>query len=215
LGPTPPAAGAWIAPEGGQEIVTSAVGERDELTFYESSAYWEVPFAANVALVASPWVEQNYDTIDGWRGEAVLGLKRAVFRRGETVMAVQAGALWVSHPPLGCSEGGAELRWLGGRAFDDGAAFLNLEAAGRALEGGCEGGRVDLTVGYRANDRWMGMAQLFFDAPGEAQETLKAQLTLVRFGDEGAGVQLGLRGRIDGGAEEAALVLGFWGRPGE
>lgn len=195
--------------------MTSAVGERDELTFYESSAYWEIPFAGDTALVAAPWVEQNYDTLDGWRGEAVLGVKRAVFRRGDTVMAVQAGALWISHPPLGCSEGGAELRWLGGRAFADGAGFMNLEAAGRALEGGCEGARLDLTLGYRSGERWMGMAQVFLDAPGYGEDTLKAQLTLVRFGDEGRGVQLGLRGRIDGGGGEPALVLGFWGRPGE
>lgn len=214
LAPAPAAAGAWIAPEGGQQITTTVVGERDDLNFYESSAYWEVPVVADTSVVATPWVEQNYDTADGWRAEATLGAKRTLFRRGETVMALQAGALWISHPPLGCSEGGAEVRWLGGRAFGE-DAFLNLEAAARTLEGGCAGARADVTVGYRPRENWLSMAQVFFDAPGEGEETLKLQLTLVRFGDEGGGFQIGLRGRVDGGPQEAALVLGFWGRPGD
>lgn len=111
--PTPALAGAWIAPEGGQEIWTNVAGERDEATFFETSAYWETPIGANTSFVAAPWFEQNGDTFDGWRGEATLGAKQAILRSGEAVLALQAGALWVSHPNEGCSEGGAEFRALG------------------------------------------------------------------------------------------------------
>jgi hypothetical protein len=215
LTPTPAFAGAWVAPEGGQEIWTSVAGERDEVSFYESSAYWEIPIGAEDSVVAAPWFEQNYDTLDGWRGEATLGVKHAFFRGDMSVMAVQAGALWISHPNVdNCSEGGAELRWLGGRSFSHGG-FLNFEAATRALEGGCEGERLDLTAGFRPRENWLAMGQIFLDAPREGEETVKAQLTLVRFGESGRGIQIGLRTRIDGGPQEPALVIGLWGRPGD
>jgi hypothetical protein len=35
----PAQAGAWIAAEGGQEVWSNVVGERNELRFYETSAY--------------------------------------------------------------------------------------------------------------------------------------------------------------------------------
>lgn len=120
MAPAPAAAGAWIAPVGGQEIWTNVAGERNETSYYESSTYWEIPLEDQTSFVAAPWLEQNYDTIDGWRAEAVVGVKRAVLRRDDFVMALQAGALWVSHPPDDdCGEGGAELRWLAGRSFGD------------------------------------------------------------------------------------------------
>jgi hypothetical protein len=144
----------------------------------------------------------------------VVGVKRAIFRDESTVMALQAGAFWMSHPSEGCGEGGAEFRWLGGRSVGE-TGFINLEAATRLLEGGCEGERVDLTLGYRPARNWLGMAQLFFEAPREGEESLKAQITLVRFGESGRGIQLGVRTRLDGGAQEPALVLGLWGRPGD
>jgi hypothetical protein len=210
LAPAPANAGAWIAPEKGQEIWTNVAGERDELYFFESSAYLEAPLGERTSFIAAPWYEQNYDTQDGWRAEAVVGLKRAIFRSEDTVMALQVGALWLSHPNAECSEGGAELRWLGGHSFDNGA-FLNLEAATRALSGGCAGERLDLTGGTRFGDHWLALGQVFLDAPQDGEDTVKAQVSLVRFGENGRGIQLGLRARVDGGAPEPALVLGFWG----
>lgn len=189
--------------------MTNVAGARDEVYFYEGSAYWETPLGESSSFVASPWYEQNYDTADGWRAEAVVGVKRTVFRSDDTVMAVQASALWMSHPGDACGEGGVEVRWLGGRSFDNGA-FVNVEAAGRALEGGCGGERLDLTGGARFGGSWLALGQVFLDAAHEGEETVRAQISLVRFGDNGRGVQLGLRARIDGGAEEPALVLGFW-----
>lgn len=213
--PAPASAGAWIAPEGGQEIWSNVAGQRDELNFYETSAYWEAPLGADTSFVAAPWVEQNYDTLDGWRAEAVVGLKRAVFRSERSVLAVEAGALWISHPENeACSEGGGELRVLGGRSFGE-SGFLNLEVATRTLSGGCADERMDLTAGYRPAENWLAMGQLFFDAPRGGEETVKAQFTLVRFGESGRGLQFGVRARVDGGELEPALVIGLWGRPGD
>jgi hypothetical protein len=210
LTPAPASAGAWIAPENGQEIWTNVAGTRDDLYFFESSAYWEAPFGERTSFVAAPWIEQNYDTLDGWRAEAAAGVKHTLFRDEDTVMAVQASALWISHPSSECSEGGGELRWLGGRSFENGA-FLNVEAATRALSGGCGGERVDVTGGVRFARQWLGLGQVFLDAPQDGEESVKLQLSLVRFGENGRGIQLGVRARLDGGTEEPALVLGFWG----
>lgn len=200
---------------GGQEIITNGLGERTETLVYETGTYWEVPFeSGDVSLVATPWVESNSDTWDGWRAEATLGLKRVLYRDDHNVVAIQAGALWISHPSADCEEGGAELRFLGGRSLGE-TGFVNIETAARVLSGGCEGGRVDITTGYRPRENWLALGQLFLDAPVEGDDTVRAQLSLVRFGDEGDGVQLGVRARVDGGDPEPMLVLGFWGRPGD
>lgn len=205
----PAQAGAWLAPEGGQQIWSGAAGARDEVFFFEGSGYLEQPFARRTSLIVAPWYEQNYDTLEGWRAEAVVGVKRVVFRDERAVLALQAGALWMSHPSIECSEGGGEVRVLGGQAFASGA-FLNIEAASRVLSGGCGAERVDVTAGTRLASNWLALGQLFLDAPHDGEETVKAQLSLVRFFANGAGIQLGVRARVDGGAEEPALVLGFW-----
>lgn len=213
MAPAPAVASAWIVPADGQEIWTNVAGMRDDIYFFESSAYLEAPVSESTSVMIAPWYEQNYDTLEGWRGEAVMGVKHTIFRDDNTVMALQAGALWISHPSSECSEGGGELRWLGGQSYQNGL-FLNIEAATRALSGGCGGERVDVTIGVRFARNWLALAQVFMDAPHEGEETVKAQLSLVRFAENGRGIQLGLRTRLDGGAEEPALVLGFWGPAG-
>ena len=213
MAPAPAFAGAWVAPEGGQEIWTSVAGEREGLSFFESSVYWEVPLREQTSVVVAPWVEQNVDTLDGWRAEASVGLKQALFRHDNMVVAVQAGAVWKSHPDLFCEEAGGELRLLGGTSFSAfGGGFVNVEAATRMFGGGCDSERVDLTLGYSPRANWLTMAQVFLDAPRDGDEMVRAQLTVVYFRRNGSGVQVGLRSRVDGGAEEAALVLGWWGR---
>lgn len=208
-------AGAWIAPEEGQEIWTNVAGQRGGVSFFESSAYWEIPLREDVAAVAAPWVEQGYDVgEDGWRAEATLAAKKSLFRGERSAMALQGGAVWTSLPTDGCGEGGAELRGLYGRSLgEDG--FLNLEVAARAFEGGCGGQRLDLTYGRHVGERWMALGQIFMDADRSGDEALKAQFTLVRFGEAGKAIQFGLRGRIDDGFAEPALVIGLWGRPGQ
>ncbi|MEZ5962051.1 MAG: hypothetical protein R3C30_16755 [Hyphomonadaceae bacterium] len=215
MAPAPAAAGAWVAPEGGQWITSTVLGEREDETYYsEASAYLEVPVRPDTSFVVAPWVESNQYAENLWRAEAVAGVKHAFYRSDDNVLAIQAGALWVSHPDEGCSEGGAEVRFLGGHSASEGRMFFNVEAAGRALSGGCEGGRLDLTAGYRPGDNWLAMGQIFLDTPVEGDDTVKAQLTVVRFGRTGRGIQVGVRARIDGGALEPALVIGLWGRPG-
>lgn len=214
MAPAPAAAGAWVAPEGGQWITTSAVGERSDETLYtEGSVYYETPLRPDTSLVFAPWVESNHLTPDGWRAEATFGAKHAFYRSEDNVLAIQAGALWVSNPDEGCSEGGAEVRFLGGRSLGEGRAFVNVEAAARTLSGGCEGGRMELTAGYRPTENWLAMGQVFLDSPVRGDDTLKAQFTVVRFGRSGRGIQVGLRARIDGGEPEPALVIGLWDRP--
>lgn len=213
--PAPALAGAWLAPEGGTEIWSNAAGQRDELSYFESSAYIEAPVGEDWGVVATPWLQQNYDTEDGWRGEATLGVKRVWAMEGGA-LALQAGALWWSHPEQGCSEGGIEVRALAGRDFD-GGVFVNAEAAASTLEGGCSGERFDLTLGQHWGERWMGMAQVFVDGRTgqDYEQNTKLQLSLVHFGNDGGGLQLGLRVRVDGDDPEPALLLGVWGRPGD
>ena len=214
--PAPAAAGAWVAPEGGQWITSTVLGVREDETIYsEGSAYGEVPLNPDTSFVVTPWVESNQYAENAWRAEAVIGVKHAFYRSDDNVLAVQAGALWISHPDEGCGEGGAEVRFLGGRSAGEGRMFFNVEAAARTLSGGCEGGRIDLTAGYRPAENWLAMGQVFLDAPVEGDETVKAQITVVRFGRSGRGIQVGIRARIDGGAPEPALVIGLWGRPGD
>lgn len=205
-------AGAWPAPEEGQEIVTSTAGKRDGYTTFESSAYWEAPLNPQTSVVIAPWSESAGDLESGWRGEAVVGVKRAIFRDDRNVMALQVGAYWRSDPPGDCGEGGVEARWLGGRSVGA-SGFINLELAARVLDEGCPAGRLNLSAGYRPAERWLAMGEIFYDAPREGSESLKLQVSLVRFGDDGRGMQFGVRTRLDGRAE-TALVLAMWGRPG-
>lgn len=209
--PLPAYAGAWVAPEGGQEIWTSVVGQREGVSFFESSGYIEAPVGERTSFVITPWMEQNGDSYEGWRGEATVAAKRAIHRSEGGVVALQAGALWVSHPWGKCGEGGVEVRALAGRNIGR-TGFANVEAATRALEGGCESERLDLTIGYRPGQNWLAMGQVFVDMPRAGDETVRTQFTLVNFRPSGRAIQFGLRTRIDGGAQEAAFVLGLWGR---
>jgi len=215
LTPLPAHAGAWIAPEGGQEIWTNVVGQREGLTFYESSGYYEAPVTESTSAVFAPWYENSYSSAEPWRAEALVGAKHVVHRsEGGTVVALQGSAFWTSAPEGDCGEGGAEVRPLAGRGFGQ-TGFVNVEAATRALDGGCESQRLDITVGYRPGENWLAMGQMFADVPLEGEGAIRAQLTLVYFRPSGRGIQIGLRARVDGGGEEAALVIGLWGRPGD
>lgn len=118
--------------------------------------------------------------------------------------------VWNSDPLAECAEAQAEVRWLGGRAIGQ-RSFANIEAAERAGDEGCGGERLDLTLGHRFEENWLGMAQVFVDAPRLGESSVKAQISLVHFGDTGRGLQVGLRARVDGESLEPALVLGFWG----
>lgn len=208
-------AGAWIAPKGGQTIINVAAGQRGDAAVYETSSYFEGSDDGRLSWIANAWSEYAQDNPEGTRAEIMLGAKYPILRTDTSAMAVQAGAIWLTNPREGCSEGGAELRWLGGMNLPR-RTFANLELAGRALDGGeeCIGSRVDLTLGYQPNDRWLALGQVFVDAPLDGEESVKAQFSLIRFRPDGRrGIQVGLRVRLDGGEPEPALVLGLWRRP--
>lgn len=218
LSPAYAHAGAWIAPEHGQSIDNAAVTSREDGAVYEVSAYIEVPIAARISTVATGWGEwAAADATAGSRSEATLAVKYAILRTEHAAMAVQAGAIWNINPNEGCSEGGAEVRWLGGMNLPN-RSFANLEIAARGLEGGadCLGSRMELSLGRQFNSRWLGMGQAFVDSPLDGDDSVKVQASLVRFGADGRrGIQFGIRARLDGGAPEPALVLGLWRRLGD
>lgn len=210
--PSDAQAAAWtLATE--QQIQSFAAG-RDDYGYGvgETSFYFENAINPESAIVASTWAESTTG-YDGpvWRGEASLALKRSVDIEGPQVSAIQAGVVWRSDLE-DCSEAGVEVRWLGGTTLAGGAlgAFANVEAAVRAHDGGCGGLRYDLTMGFRPQDNWLALAQVFSDAPEAGDGSLKAQLSLVRFDHNWEGVQLGLRAPIDGGEGPVMLVLGLW-----
>lgn len=205
-----------MAPPEGQAIWSSAAGRRDDMTFLESAGYVELIVDERTALVAAPWAEQRQvadetgAVTEEWRAEVSVGLKRELVRGDRGVISAQASAVWQSEPDAGCGEGGAELRLMGGMALSQ-ASFLNIEAAGRTLEGGCSGSRAEITAGYRPGERWLALGQIYLDARREGEETVKAQLSLVHFDRKRRGVQVGLRARLDDGDPEPALVVSFWG----
>lgn len=217
LAPAPAAASAWIAPEG-QLIWNEFAGARDERLYLESSAYLEAPTSRDFAFVASGWAGSDDPIGTGWdglRGEAALGVKKAVAEGPRHALAVQATAVWRSDAEAGCSEVGAEARFMGGTSFGEGRGFVNLEAGVRSFGGGCTTGRYELAVGYRPTPRLMTLAQIYADDT-TGDEAVRAQLSLVRFGeDERIGFQIGVRARVDGEDAEPALVLGLWMRRGD
>ena len=211
----PARAGAWIAPEGGQEITTFTYGETEFGSVSESDYFREQPLGSRWALVLHPWVEYGADEFgETVRAEAFAGLKRALHRGSRMATAVQAGVAWRSDPPDGCDEGGGEVRALAGASWTH--AFLNAEAAAQAFSGGCGRQRFEITGGFRPTQRWMALGQAFVEAGGAGDETIQLQASVVRFGADGRrGLQLGVRTRLE--AEEASplLVLGWWDRPGD
>jgi hypothetical protein len=187
----------------------------DEVVFLENSIYFEQPVHERVSVVATPWVEQGADVgEEGWRAEVGVALKTAIFRDEHTALAIQGGVVWNSWPNFGCAETGAELRFLAGRSFGQ-SAFINAEYGRRVFEGDCGADRAEVTLGYRPNDGTLVLGQVFYDAALRGDETVKAQISLVRFGVGGRGIQIGLRARIDDGLTEPALVVAYWGRPGD
>jgi len=210
-------AGAWMAPPEGQSIWSQAVGERGGENFYESSLYWEAPTDnSRMAWTGSTWVGQHADNAPGedkWRGEASFALKTELAKTDHASAAAQVGAIWRSDPADGCGEGGIEARAMAGRSFDrDGRTFANAEIAARAHAGGCASTRIDLSAGFRPDNDWLAIGQVFSSEPRGGDMAVHAQVSLVRFDRGGRGLQIGLRTRLDGDEPETALVIGLWGR---
>lgn len=192
---------------------------RDEVYYGETAAFLEIPASPQSSIVLSTWLQNGAGAGPrDWLADTSLGWKRALVRTDDSAMAVQVSAVWSTEPGDQCSEGGAEARWMGGRNFgEDGRTFVNLEVAGRAMVGGCESARLDLTAGYKPNAHWLGMAQIFTHDTAWSEDgrdsTVQAQLSLVRFTSETRGFQIGVRARLDGEDAGPMLVFGFWGQP--
>ena len=132
--------------------------------------------------------------------------KAVVWRDGGAVAAAQAGLFWSDAPAVGCEAVGAEVRGLAG--FGEGPWFFNLEAAYRDA-GDCQATRWDATLGWRPAENWLTLAQLFLHRDDYGQLSRTLQLSLVRFSDDGSGVQVGLRLPEDPAGLQ--LVIGLWG----
>ncbi|MES1156169.1 MAG: hypothetical protein ABUL73_00195 [Alphaproteobacteria bacterium] len=205
-----------MAPPHGQVIATNVEGEGHAGLFSEVSLYAETPIhrSTNFSVVAAPWTGQDPTSSQReWRGEATLSIKAAVLRTRMSAVSVQAGLAWRSDPKAGCGETGAEVRFLGGSSFGrHGRSFFNVEAAALSSGAHCSVGRFDLTAGYHASERWMGMAQVFTEGRRGSDKVLLGQVSLVRMQSESRGIQFGVRARLDDGEREPALVIAFWRR---
>lgn len=207
-------AGAWVAPEGGQEIVAFTLGERDAFAVSETDVYLEQPFSRRFSFVAQPRFSYSEETAEEpFQADVSAGVKAQLFRGPiasgvAAAAAVQASAVWRNEPEeISCGEGGGEVRALAGISTP--RSFYNVEAAFRLQSGGCARQRLEATAGYRPNDRWLALGNTFLEATATGENSVKAQASLVRFG-RGGGLQIGLRFRLDGDRREPALVLGWW-----
>ncbi|MBL8551202.1 MAG: hypothetical protein JNJ73_14540 [Hyphomonadaceae bacterium] len=211
MAPGTATAGAWIAPEGGQSIFTMTYRETETTRVAEGDLYLEYPVHRRWSLVAHPRFETGAASESGWRGDAEVGAKAAIAQGRNTVAALQAGALWRSEREGECGAAGGEVRALAGAGsgLGGGSGFVNAEAALRVYGGGCQRQRYELTAGYRPSDSWLALGQTSIEADRDGEAVVKAQTSIVRFFG-GAGLQLGVRVRLDGEEREPALVLGLW-----
>ena len=212
-------ASAWRAPDGGQQIRTIVGGVSDAASFYESEVYFEHPVTNRIDAVIVPRAETIAAFADDGsgeltqtvRGEISAGPKFCLHEGESTALSVQTGLVWHAAPSGGRGETGAEARLLAGASR--GAAFGDAELAYRS-GGACQEGRLDLTAGWRAADRWMGLDQTFLEIGPGRSPVVKLQMSLVRFNEAGAGLQVGVRVRADPeGNGERALVVGWWRSP--
>jgi hypothetical protein len=202
----PAAAGAWLTD---QTIITQVVGEDEGGVFAETQMLLEAPLSSRTAFVARPSAAGDAGGLA--EGEVEAGLKQALLRSDNAIVSVQATALWRDNRNLGCEGSGGELRGMGGLGFADGRGFVNVEVAGRAVEGGCRVRRLEAAAGWRPNPRWLGLAEGFFYGDNDRDPGLKAQMSVVRMGRGGRGLQVGVRVNLDDGGDAApALVLGLW-----
>jgi hypothetical protein len=114
----PAHAGAWIAPDGGQQILTLSAAERD----LGAEAYVEAPLNERLALLGVA------RSLDG-AVNAEVSVKTAIWRGSDSAGAAQFGALYEDVAELDCDRFGTEARGLSG--WSAGGWFFNLELAHR------------------------------------------------------------------------------------
>lgn len=201
-------AGAWVTAGEDRSITTFGYSQTDGIGTLESDVYTEKTLTSRLALVGHTFYAQ--DGLGAERDEADLGIKVLGYRTDRIALAVQGAATWRSEVETGCPDLGGELRVLAGRASRSGRTFLNGEAAYRYANG-CTHVRYEATAGWRPNERWLGLGQVFVDDDLRFGETIKAQASLVRFSAKGRGLQISARFRVqDGDVIEPTIILGYW-----
>jgi hypothetical protein len=216
-------ASAWRAPEESLTVFSSISGEREDGSFSEMNFYWEDRLTARFDGVLNVHVQldEKFEPAPGPgvqaayvepSGEVFVGGKMTLRDRPDTVVSAQVGLLGVGGLKDDCGDAGAEARLLAGAARGD--FFVDAQGAYRVRAGGCPTSKLDITVGWEPDERWMGLAQTFVDVDPRYDPVVKLQLSLVRFSKKGKGVQVGVRVRADeAGKDERALVVSWWRAP--
>jgi hypothetical protein len=209
--PTTAHAGAWTADN--QTISSISYGDRDTGSFAEADLFHERRVAERWSLIAQSHhdIAPDYGS-SGWRGDALIGGKWAMWRPANGAVALQAGGNWTYEPTAACEGLGGEVRALAGRSW--GALFVNAEGAYRIRSAGCEHGRFDLTAGWRPAGDWLFLGQAFvhrdLSLGDRGKQIEKIQLSATRLTAAGHGLQVGLRRGLGAARDEMALTIGWW-----
>ncbi len=202
-------AGAWMNKD---QMITSVVAGAERGAPVEGDAYWERQFGDRFGAVARAYVVSRPDYAASFgqnAGQASVSAKWSLYEGAAGAAAMELGANYSSEADPVCSGWGGQLRALTGKGF--GPAFVSVEAAYLAQRPDCIHGKLDLAAGWRPDEKWLTMGQVFLDRRYGEGHVAKAQLLLVRLFGARTGFQLGVRSRIDnGGAGETALLLGLW-----
>lgn len=207
--PTTAHAGAWLNKD---QMIATVVAGAEQGAPVEGDVYYERRISDRLGAVARGYVVSQPDYAASFgqnAGQASLAAKWSLYEGAAGAAALELGANYSSEADPACSGWGGQLRALTGKGF--GAAFVSVEAAYLAQRPDCIHGKLDLAAGWRQDDRWLTMGQVFLDRRYGEGHVAKAQLSIVRLFNARTGLQLGLRSRIDkGGAGESALLLGLW-----
>jgi hypothetical protein len=242
----PVSAGAWTQPKGeGLFIVTTLLDRADQSWgadrtriddgyFYkdEVAFYAEYGLDEHVTLIGRmAW--QNVRRRSGLDQDSASGLSASevgararLWQDDARTLALQATALIpgqgenVSNRPLGSGGQAAELRLLAGQAWGS-DVFIDSQIAYRWRDGiDLDEARLDLTLGWRPDERWLILAQTFSvfsvqpGRPGAPDfDQHKLQMSI---GREWGGVEYHLGGFITpagrNSIEDRAVFLSTWRR---
>lgn len=193
-------------------MIATIVAGAEQGAPVEGDVYWERRVSSRMGVVARGNVSSEPDYAASFgenAGQASLAAKWSLYEGAAGAAAMELGANYSSEADPTCSGWGGQLRALTGKGF--GAAFVSVEAAYLAQRPDCIHGKLDFAAGWRPDEKWLTMGQVFLDRRYGEGHVAKAQLSFVRLFSARTGFQIGLRSRIDkGGAGDSALLLGVW-----
>jgi len=207
----PASARASPWPSSGQAISSVGIGEAAGVETIDLDDWRETPSPIDrLSLVTHTFTRL---TPVGVETEISAASKLQIRSGPRWAAALEAGPTWLDRADSPCRGLGGEIRLGVGRSFGPGAAksgYAAVEVA-HSERTGCAELKADMSVGYRADEKWLFLAQSFARRSGHGNEALKVQISAVRFGARRA-VQVGVRVRTDGDDREPALVIGLWRR---